>query len=514
MSTGNRLPFTHSQNNFGTAKGRIGERSAVDKNEGQAQKSKDEERKFRKQRALARLEQRKKPSKYDRFGRPLDSSQTTPYAAVFSSTPARGPSSGNKFAPSSSSSKEKSLKRGHGIKYTMTFLLVVGYFYLLFEFPHYIPYYYIATLMPLFLYRYVSYYLINRQHFTIEICYFINYLLMVYILVYPDDYKLFFGVFTLSMSVGIGSTIILSFKMVFGDLQTFINAYMHVAPAITSFAIRFVITSETPIKFNVCKSSTKCDELKTFESSMEWFFVYPIAFYGAHMVLYNFWVWVVPHPKLHRRKNYCNTFIKAMSGGFGNYLVRILSCGGKRWALWVYNLIQLVWAAAFLVIVSPFYYNFYASSIYLSVLFVSILLNGGSFYSYKIKKLKSVEEKLKDYEEEDEDTVTNFFDEENADEEIDYDGKWAKTGRKGKRRTIATVIRTTDSFTVQTTAYGRAHRAKMSKMTNHGKKVRVAHLASAPGKDDKPGDHDTEEYVGKLAMHRRLESKSSSRPEL
>eukprot|EP00519_Triparma_laevis_P013090 CAMPEP_0182509288 /NCGR_PEP_ID=MMETSP1321-20130603/26586_1 /TAXON_ID=91990 /ORGANISM="Bolidomonas sp., Strain RCC1657" /LENGTH=397 /DNA_ID=CAMNT_0024715533 /DNA_START=452 /DNA_END=1645 /DNA_ORIENTATION=- len=397
----------------------------------------------------------------------------------------------------------------------MTFLLVVGYFYLLFEFPHYIPYYYIATLMPLFLYRYVSYYLINRQHFTIEICYFINYLLMVYILVYPDDYKLFFGVFTLSMSVGIGSTIILSFKMVFGDLQTFINAYMHVAPAITSFAIRFVITSETPIKFNVCKSSTECDELKTFESSMEWFFVYPIAFYGAHMVLYNFWVWVVPHPKLHRRKNYCNTFIKAMSGGFGNYLVRILSCcGGKRWALWVYNLIQLVWAAAFLVIVSPFYYHFYASSIYLSVLFVSILLNGGSFYSYKIKKLQSVEEKLKDYEGEDEDTVTNFFDEENADEEVDYDGKWAKTGRKGKRRTIATVIRTTDSFTVQTTAYGRAHRAKMSKMTNHGKKIRVAHLASAPGKDDKPGDHDTEEYVGKLAMHRRLESKSSSRPEL
>ena len=60
---------------------------------------------------------------------------------------------------------------------------------------------------------------------------------------------------------------------------------------------------------------------------MEWFFVYPIAFYGAHMVLYNFWVWVVPHPKLHRRKNYCNTFIKAMSGGetfFAFELLRFL----------------------------------------------------------------------------------------------------------------------------------------------------------------------------------------------
>ena len=103
----------------------------------------------------------------------------------------------------------------------------------MFEYPHYIPYYYISTLAPLFLYRYISYYLLSRHHFTLEVCYFINYLLMVYILVFPDDYKLFFGVFTLSMSVGIGSTIILKFKMVFGDLQTFINAYMHVAPAVT-----------------------------------------------------------------------------------------------------------------------------------------------------------------------------------------------------------------------------------------------------------------------------------------
>lgn len=123
-------------------------------------------------------------------------------------------------------------------------------------------------------------------------------------------------------------------------------------------------------------------------------------------------------------------------------------------------------------------------------------------------------QKLKDYEGEDEDTITNYFDDKNAEEEVDYDGKWAKTGRKGKRRTIATVIRTTDSFTVQTTGYGRAHRAKMSRMKDHGKKVRVAHLASASGKNDTPENHDTEEYVGKLAQQRRLESKSSSRPEL
>ena len=59
------------------------------------------------------------------------------------------------------------------------------------------------------------------------------------------------------------------------------------------------------------------------------------------MLLYNFWVWVVPHPNLHKRLAYCNTFIKAMTGGFGDRYVRILSVFGKRWSLWVYNGLQV-----------------------------------------------------------------------------------------------------------------------------------------------------------------------------
>jgi len=63
---------------------------------------------------------------------------------------------------------------------------------------------------------------------------------MGYILIFPSDWGLFVVAFNLSQSVGIGSTIVLSFKFVFSDIQTFINAYMHVMPAVTTFTIRYV----------------------------------------------------------------------------------------------------------------------------------------------------------------------------------------------------------------------------------------------------------------------------------
>ena len=101
--------------------------------------------------------------------------------------------------------------------------------------------------------------------------------------------------------------------------------------------------------------------------------------------------------------------------GFGDRYVRILSVFGKRWSLWVYSFLQLAWAALFLLAVTPLYYDYYACLSYCCVLLLQILSNGGSFYSYKLKKLKSAEEKVKAYEGGDEDTeIINFFDEEEA----------------------------------------------------------------------------------------------------
>ena len=316
--------------------------------------------------------------------------------------------------------------------------------------------------------------------------------------------------------------------------------YMHVSPAVTCFAIRWLASQETPLigSFTVCPkySADSCPFLVDFYAALRYFFVFPIAGYASHMLLFNFWVWVVPHPNLHKRRNYCNTFIKLMQGGFGDRWVRMVSVFGRKWALWVYSLAQIAWAGAFLVAVSPLYYSEIAAMVYLGVLMVQIIGNGGSFYAYKLRKLDEVERKVKQYEgeDEDEDTVleNEFFadEEEAAPGDERYGGGWTMRGKGSKRRQISTVIRTVNRFKVSTTGYGRAHRAEMSRRSNDGKRVRVADLERGKwvreeereeerrgrrGKKKGAGkkvENEREEYVGKLAAERRLECQKSARP--
>ena len=120
------------------------------------------------------------------------------------------PSSGNKFAPQSESSRKASLKSGKGwLIFTFTYMLTLAVFVMVLMYPQLVPFFYAATILPFFLFRFVSYYILARHHFCLEVCYFINYAVLAYILVFPDNPELLISVFNLSQSVGIGSTIVL-----------------------------------------------------------------------------------------------------------------------------------------------------------------------------------------------------------------------------------------------------------------------------------------------------------------
>ena len=89
----------------------------------------------------------------------------------------------------------------------------------------------------------------------------------------------------------------------------------------------------------------------------------------------------------------------------------------------------------------------------------------------------------------DEDTVleNSFFMGEGSSVVPKAGGEWT-LGKGSSRRQISTVIRTVDRFRVSTTGYGRAHRAKMSGVNNHGKKVRVERFEGVEERERERGE--------------------------
>ena len=79
----------------------------------------------------------KKPKlRIDRYGRPMDSKSETEFQKVMRDTH-HNPvaSSGNRFAVNSESSEKARLKRGRGIKFTLSFLTTLAAFVLVYVHP-------------------------------------------------------------------------------------------------------------------------------------------------------------------------------------------------------------------------------------------------------------------------------------------------------------------------------------------------------------------------------------------
>jgi hypothetical protein len=160
-----------------------------------------------------------------------------------------------------------------------------------------------------------------------------------------------------------------------------------------------------------------------------------------------------------------------------------------------------------MVAVSPLYYSYEAAATYCSVLVVTMLLNAGQFYGYKMKKLEAAEMRIEELEgRPDDEEAPGFFDMEKEDKKKSF----VVPRRAGnKRRNIATVIRTVDAWTLETEGgggFGREYRAKMAEAAQGGgRRVKV---------HDNIAERDTEESAGVLAAQRREQQRRSARPEI
>ncbi len=78
-----------------------------------------------------------------------------------------------------------------GLLFALGITWMVSTEYVVLRHPKVLPYLYVAQIVPLLLYRCVSYYRQHLQHYTLELCYFTNALLVLYVLAFPTSQVLF-----------------------------------------------------------------------------------------------------------------------------------------------------------------------------------------------------------------------------------------------------------------------------------------------------------------------------------
>ncbi|XP_041477684.1 glycerophosphocholine acyltransferase 1-like [Lytechinus variegatus] len=239
-----------------------------------------------------------------------------------------------------------------------------------------IPYIYLILLtvtMPMRVYRYWQ---MKQQFFLLDWCYVSNFLLLIYIIGFPENGTFFTVVFGLSN--GPVAWAILTFRncLVLHSVERMTNLIIHILPMLVTYSIKWypVQTGSLWVRsFSQTPMILTTEELRS-EESLVWLMVLPLGVYMTHSILYVVLITGVVKPA----EEYSNIY-RYMSEPPGS-LAKVTSCAGERFRPVVFLSLNGTYAALTLV-GTWLWFQFHVAHILFVCLMVMIATyNGATFY--------------------------------------------------------------------------------------------------------------------------------------
>lgn len=158
--------------------------------------------------------------------------------------------------------------------------------------PWIMPWFYLLKAPILILIRIYQYFQCKCQYFLIDFCYFANLLLMIYIIFFPENKKLFTVIYSICHGPLAWAVCLFHNSLVFHSLDKMTSVFIHISPVLVTYCIRW-FNKEFPIsqqRYGVCEEDSDC-------SSFIYTAIFPILFYIGWILLYGFSIkFIIPMP--------------------------------------------------------------------------------------------------------------------------------------------------------------------------------------------------------------------------
>ncbi|KAL0249446.1 hypothetical protein GEMRC1_004678 [Eukaryota sp. GEM-RC1] len=116
-------------------------------------------------------------------------------------------------------------------------------------YPQWYPLAYVATMIPLVLIRYFSYRKCKYHWFCLDLCYFINFLLVVLIVLLRHNVVLFQVCFAYAVGPLTFAIQLWQNALVFHDLDKLTSLFLHIQPSLVMFCLRWRLPNDLPDTF-------------------------------------------------------------------------------------------------------------------------------------------------------------------------------------------------------------------------------------------------------------------------
>ena len=213
--------------------------------------------------------------------------------------------------------------------------------------------------------RFFVYRFKGLHYYLLEFCYYGNLLFLLYIWVYPQSQTLYIVSFAFSMGPLAFATIVLNNSLVPHSIDKQTSTFIHVMPALTTWAIRW----------QPCREMLPTEPLDVSLSLYLWFCC---TLYLVWAVSYYVKVFIVSSSKL-QAKNYETSYILIMRRP-GSVPFRLINMLGQRMGPLMYMSLHFMYFFTTTLISYICYCSYYVHTVVAVGVYVWSVYNGANYY--------------------------------------------------------------------------------------------------------------------------------------
>jgi len=257
------------------------------------------------------------------------------------------------------------------ISFTAGVILMLLSEYIWVDYPESMYKLYVLLIVPLLLVRFFTYHARKWHYFMLDFCYFCQLLLIGYIYVYKTNPYFFQLVFCLC-SGPLGFAVIpWKNSIVFHDWDRMTSVFIHIYPPIVVYTLRWYGDQS----FAVCPSGSGGCGISLWN-----IFVWPLAFYTFWQVAYIIKTELMDKRKLEKDKDLV-TSLRWLADLKPHPIYRMAKSKGYRGG--AFGLLVAFQFCYTVLTLTPMYFlwnSFWTHTIYLSMLIMSLIWAGASYY--------------------------------------------------------------------------------------------------------------------------------------
>ncbi|KAG0246015.1 hypothetical protein B0O80DRAFT_415819 [Mortierella sp. GBAus27b] len=272
---------------------------------------------------------------------------------------------------------ERNMQKASVVRFMDKVAFTLGMFeccctpWLISQYPEWIPFVHTTQSIILIAVRYFLYKRKSWHFFLLDMCYFVNVFVIIYLYVFPQSQALFGAVWLLSLGPLALAIVTWRNSLVLHSLDKVTSVYIHMSPPITLYVVRWLYPDPEHTRFPALKGMDALPTLSSLKSA--------IALYLAWQIAYYVFVVVRQREKIEAGKR-VTSYTWLLNDPKGGAISKAAHTFGEKYSILTFMGMQLIYTFVTCLFALLFYRNFKLNTIFLVGLFHVSVWNGACYY--------------------------------------------------------------------------------------------------------------------------------------